>query len=379
MAVKNYLDKTGLALVWEKIKNALSGKVDKVDGKGLSTNDYTADEKTKLANIAAGAQVNVIEGVQVNGANVSLVNKIANISVPTKYSDLSNDNNTVTDSSYVHTDNNYTTADKSKLSGIASGAEVNQNAFSNVKVGSTTIAADAKTDTLTLAAGTNITLTPDATNDKVTITAPSVVSVFTNDAGYLTDTDISAMVSNKADKATTLSGYGITDAYTKTQVNTSITSAVSNKADKATTLSGYGITDAYTKTQVNTSITSAVSNKADKATTLSGYGITNAYTKTETQNYVTGLGYQTAADVSAAISASVATVMNYKGTKATVSALPTTGNKTGDVWHVTEDNGEYAWNGSAWENLGPTIDLSGYVLTSELVAITAAEISTICV
>ena len=63
MAVKNYLDKTGLALVWEKIKNALGGKVDKVDGKGLSTNDYTADEKSKLSNIEAGAQVNVLEGV----------------------------------------------------------------------------------------------------------------------------------------------------------------------------------------------------------------------------------------------------------------------------------------------------------------------------
>lgn len=50
-------------------------------------------------------------------------------------------------------------------------AEVNQNAFSNVKVGSTTIAADSKTDTLELVAGSNVTLTPDATNDKVTIAA----------------------------------------------------------------------------------------------------------------------------------------------------------------------------------------------------------------
>lgn len=47
--------------------------------------------------------------------------------------------------------------------------EENQNAFSNVKVGSTTIAADTKTDTIELVAGSNITLTPDATNDKVTI------------------------------------------------------------------------------------------------------------------------------------------------------------------------------------------------------------------
>lgn len=48
-------------------------------------------------------------------------------------------------------------------------AEKNQNAFSNVKIGSTTIAADTTTDTLELVAGSNITLTPDATNDKITI------------------------------------------------------------------------------------------------------------------------------------------------------------------------------------------------------------------
>ena len=67
--------------------------------------------------------------------------------------------------------NDYTTTEKNKLAGIATGAEVNQNAFSNITIGSTTIAADTTTDTLTLVAGNNVTLTPDATNDKVTITA----------------------------------------------------------------------------------------------------------------------------------------------------------------------------------------------------------------
>lgn len=43
----------------------------------------------------------------------------------------------------------------------------NQNAFSNVKVGDTTVAAESITDTLTLE-GSNITITPDATNDKIT-------------------------------------------------------------------------------------------------------------------------------------------------------------------------------------------------------------------
>jgi hypothetical protein len=63
-------------------------------------------------------------------------------------------------------------ADKTKLDGIAAGAEVNQNAFSNFAVsGQTTVAADTKTDTLTLVAGTNITLTTDATTDTITIAA----------------------------------------------------------------------------------------------------------------------------------------------------------------------------------------------------------------
>lgn len=51
----NYLDKNGLLYVWQKIKtyveNLLKGKVDTVDGKGLSTNDYTTEERNKLAGL----------------------------------------------------------------------------------------------------------------------------------------------------------------------------------------------------------------------------------------------------------------------------------------------------------------------------------------
>lgn len=61
----------------------VNNKVDKEAGKGLSTNDYTTTEKNKLAGIAAGAQVNVIESVKVNGVALPVSEKAVNVTVPT--------------------------------------------------------------------------------------------------------------------------------------------------------------------------------------------------------------------------------------------------------------------------------------------------------
>lgn len=63
--------------------NALSNKVDKVAGKGLSTNDFTDALKDKLDGIEAGAEVNVIEEVQVNGSALTPSEKSVNIEVIT--------------------------------------------------------------------------------------------------------------------------------------------------------------------------------------------------------------------------------------------------------------------------------------------------------
>jgi hypothetical protein len=81
-----------LTLLISKIKTALGGKVDAVSGKGLSTNDYTSEEKQKLSGIASGAQVNVIESVKVNGTKLTPSSKAVDVTVPTKVSQLTNDN-----------------------------------------------------------------------------------------------------------------------------------------------------------------------------------------------------------------------------------------------------------------------------------------------
>lgn len=57
----------------------LAEKVDKVDGSRLMTNA----EGTKLAGIAEGAQVNVIEKIKVNGVEQTVTDKAVDIKVPT--------------------------------------------------------------------------------------------------------------------------------------------------------------------------------------------------------------------------------------------------------------------------------------------------------
>ena len=62
-------------------------------------------------------------------------------------------------------------ADKKKLDGVAAGAEVNQNAYGSIKVGSATVTANGKTATFTLEAGSNVTLSADNAAKKITVAA----------------------------------------------------------------------------------------------------------------------------------------------------------------------------------------------------------------
>ena len=55
--------------------------MDKETGKGLSSNDFTSAEKTKLAGVNEGAEVNVIDTIMVNGVAQPVTNKSVNLSV----------------------------------------------------------------------------------------------------------------------------------------------------------------------------------------------------------------------------------------------------------------------------------------------------------
>lgn len=128
--------------------------------------------------------------IQKNGATVQTftanqaTNAVANITVPTKTSDLTNDSDFPVDANYVHTDNNYTTADKNKLAGIAAGAEVNVQSDWN------------ESDNSSDAYIKNKPSIPDSTSDLV------------NDSGFIT---------NSVNNLTNY--YKKSETYTKTEVD----------------------------------------------------------------------------------------------------------------------------------------------------------------
>ena len=204
-----YLDNDGLLYLWQKIKNLfasksdLDTKVDKVTGKGLSTNDYTTDEKNKLNGIKSGAQVNPRVGVDGNSREIF---------------------------------------------------------------------------------------------------------------GYSVNDDIGALIMLYDDGAS-MDGGTITIplASTAQEAIESLSNALAGKVDAE---DGKGLSA--------NDYTTAEKNK------LAAFGAASTY----------------------ALKTDITNMYKYKGSVATVSALPSSGNTTGDVYNVEATGMNYAWNGTAWDALG---------------------------
>lgn len=80
------LNKTGLTRLWQHIVARLGTKVDKVEGKGLSTNDFTTEEKNKLAAIESGATKTIVDDT----LNTSSTNPVQNAAVANAVNDINN-------------------------------------------------------------------------------------------------------------------------------------------------------------------------------------------------------------------------------------------------------------------------------------------------
>lgn len=220
-----FLDENGLLYLWGKLKNLF---VAKEEGKGLSSNDFTDDEKTKLAGIASGA------------------NK------------------------YTHP--SYT----AKASGLY----------------------------------------------KVTVDSTGHVS----GATAMTKSDITGLgIPGQDTTYEEMTGAGASSAGKAGLVPAPAT------GDQAKYLKGDGTWAMPTNTTYSpaTSSSNGLMSSSDKAK-LDAFGAASTY----------------------ALKTDLASVYKYKGSKATYSALPASGNTAGDVWNVESDGMNYAWTGSAWDALG---------------------------
>lgn len=144
-----------------------------------------------------------------------------------------------------------------------SNAEKNQNAFSNIKVGSTTIAADSTTDTLELV-GSNVTITPDATNDKVTISVADA-STGTKGVVQLTNSTSSTSTTTAATPNSVKSAYDLANTA-KTNAATAQTradNAYTLAESKVDSLSDLGITATATELNYVDGVTSSVQAQLD--------------------------------------------------------------------------------------------------------------------
>lgn len=135
--------------------------------------------------------------------------------IPTKTSQLNNDSNFVEDANYVHTDNNYTSEDKTKLQGLKNYTL--PTASSTVKGG--------------VKIGANVSISEDGT---ISVTAldwaninnkPTKLSQFTNDSAFITKsvTDL-------------VNYYTKTESYTKAEVNALIGDLKTIQIEKVTQL-----------------------------------------------------------------------------------------------------------------------------------------------
>ena len=217
--------------------------------------------------------------------------------------------------------------------------------FGKVTVGSTTLTADAKTDTLTLVAGTNITLSADSTTDTVTISA--------ND----TSVDWSE-IQNKPDPVITLAG-DLTGSVTLTDLASGTLTATiaANSVALGTDTTGDYVAGNTAGTGI--AVTGTAGEGWSPTISLATVGTAGTYPKVTTDAYgrVTAGTTLSASDIPSLDASKItsgtidaARLPSYvddviEGTN--LAAFPATG-ETGKIYVALDTNKTYRWSGSAY-------------------------------
>ena len=365
---KNLIDINGLTTFKQEADKLYSTKADNT---GLANRIKALEDDDSAAN--------TIEIVKVNGTALTPdASKAVNVEVPTavtdlsdaanyalktdlpeSLSDLTNDNNTVTDANYVHTDNNFTNALLTKLNGIDDSADV--NVIEHIKVNDVEQTITNKT--------VDITATEGTTDGTIKIAGTDVPVHGLGSAAYADADDLGE---DNVIETVKVNGTALTPDANKA-VNVQVPTAVTDLSDA----SHYALV-------ANLGTAAA----ADTESTLTNGS--NLPTGAAVKTFVEGKGYQTASDVNSILSTGQYATQSYVTTaignanhlqSSLVTTLPASG-QTNILYLVPDDGGKsnkdmYIWDAtnSQFVLVGNTeVDLTGYAVESQFSVATTAQI-----
>lgn len=214
--------------------------------------------------------------------------------------------------------------------------------FKTIKVGNTNIVAAQMEDTITLTAGSNVTLTPNTTNKSVTLQATDTTyDPATQSADGLMSSTDKQNLDNAVQKLSGIDAGADVNVIETIKVNNSALTPDSNKAVNITVPTKVG-----DLTNDSGFITKAVNDLTNY------YKKSETYTKTEVDNLV---------DVIPKFSIAVVNALPTESIQNTTIYLVQSGNNTSNLYT------EYIYVNNAWEILGAQeVDLSGYVRKSDI-------------
>ena len=212
----------------------------------------------------------------------------------------------------------------------------------------------------------------------VSTAIPTKLSQLTNDSGYQTSSQVSTTVTNATKDLAAKTDVGTLTTLTTTAKNNLVAAIneIDGHQDSADSMiQGQGNDINGIKTNIgslsnlDTTAKGTIVAAINEVKTSADGKMTSAQVDSKITAAKVGLATETY------VNNKVSSVYKYKGSKDTYASLPTTGNAVGDVWNVVDKNGQnFAWTGSAWDALGETIDLSGYMKNDALLEITATEV-----
>ena len=170
------------------------------------------------------------------------------------------------------------------------------------------------------------------------------------------DSEVTLVSDNMASVMTTASNISDVNAVAGNATNINTIAGISSDVTTVSTNA-----TAVTTTATNMAAIIAAPTAAQNAATSA----TNAQTWAEgTDTAVTALGGEHSskgwANVAKQYAESIGAALKYKGSVATYSALPATGQQIGDFWNVLDTGKNYAWTGTEWDDVSGVVDLSAY-------------------